>query len=102
LRHLCSGYGIQELTKDQRSEFLLKWAKRSQYSWKELIQHKTHGLGYEHLPKNQIKKRAPDHLAQTKYMVFRHDANLPVVGFKAGNVFYALWVEARYGDVYQH
>lgn len=102
LRHLRNGYGVEELSQSQRSEFLIKWAKRSQHTWTELVQHRKHGLGYELLPKKQIKKDAPDHLSQEKYMVVRHEGNLPVVGFKAGDIFFALWIEANYGDIYDH
>lgn len=102
LRHLRNGYGVEDLSDNQRSEFLLKWAKRAEITWKDLGLHQRHGLGYEQLPKKQIKKVAPDHLAQEKYMVMRHEDNLPFVGFKAGDIFYALWIEARYGDVYKH
>lgn len=102
LRHLQSGYGVEELTHSQCSAFLIKWAKRSQHTWTELVQHGKHGLGSELMPKTQIKKTAPEHLARDKYMVIRHEGNLPVVGFRAGDIFYALWIEAAFGDVYDH
>jgi hypothetical protein len=102
LRHVRTGFSVKDLTQEQRSEFLLKWEKRSAFSWSELATHPKHGLGFEQLPKKQIKKVAPEHLAQEKYMVLRHEGNHPIVGFKVGEVFYALWVEANYGDVYDH
>ncbi|MBO9522131.1 MAG: hypothetical protein J7518_11390 [Nocardioidaceae bacterium] len=102
LRHMCSGFGVDELSERQRSQFLLKWAKRSSFTWKEIIQHPKHGLGYEMMPARQIHPTPPEHLQQDKYMVFRHDGNQPVVGFKVGDVFHALWFEADYGDVYDH
>lgn len=102
LRHLRNGYGVEELSDQQRSEFLIKWAKRSQYTWAQLVTHPKHGLGFEFMPEKQIKKNAPENLAQDKYMVVRHQGNQPVVGFKAGDIFYALWIEATYGDIYDH
>lgn len=54
------------------------------------------------MPKGQIKRKAPEHLSRDKYMVIRHEGNQPVVGFRAGDIFYALWIEAAYGDVYDH
>ncbi len=96
------GYGVEELTERQRSEFLLKWSKRSKCTWQELLSHPKHGLGFEQLPQHKLKRSAPEHLQAEKYMVFRHDGNLPLVGYKIGDVFYLLWAEARYGDVYDH
>ncbi|TQS42855.1 hypothetical protein [Cryptosporangium phraense] len=102
LRHVRQGYGVEELSEGQRSEFLVKWAKRSRFTWAELQLHQKHGLGFEYLPAHQIKKVAPDALAQNKYMVVRHEGNLPAVGYKVGDTFYVLWIEACYGDVYNH
>lgn len=105
LLSLCnalSGYGIAELSERQRSEFLLKWSKRSKFTWQELVLHDKHGLGYEHLPQKKIKRKAPEHLCLDKYMVFRHDGNHSFVGYRIGDVFFMLWAEANYGDVYDH
>lgn len=102
LRHERAGYQVEDLSERQRSEFVLKWAKRCRFTWKEIGQQSKHGLGYEMLPASAIKRSVPSDLEQEKYMVFRHDGNLPVVGFKAGSVFYPLWFESNYGDVYDH
>jgi hypothetical protein len=67
-----------------------------------LTSHAKHGLGWEFLDRARIRRVPPEHLEQDKYMVFRHEANLPIVGFRAGDVFIVLWAEARYGDVYNH
>lgn len=54
------------------------------------------------LPSKQFKPNTPDPLKRDKYMVFRHDGNLPFAGFKVGDVFYVLWVETKYGNLYKH
>ena len=102
LRHLQSGYGVDELSALQQSAFLTKWAKRSQFTWAQLSTHHRHGLGSEQLPASTIKRVPPDELAQNKYMVLRHEGNRPFVGYKIGDTFYVLWIEANYGDVYDH
>lgn len=101
-RHIHKGWGVEELEDKQRSDFLLKWAKRCGFTWKELQQHGRHGLGYEMLPAHSIYPRAPEHLAEDRYMVFRYHGNLPFAGFKAGDTFYVLWIERQYGDLYNH
>jgi hypothetical protein len=102
LRHLQSGYGVDELSSSQQAAFLVKWAKRSVFTWKELTAHQKHGLGSEQLPAKSIKRNPPEQLAQDKYMVLRHEGNQPFVGYKIGDTFYVLWIEANYGDVYDH
>lgn len=100
LRHLQRGFGVEEMDERQRSQFLLKWAKRSMFTWDELGRHSKHGLGFEKIRKHQIKPRVPEEMSEQVYLVFRHDGNLPFVGFKAADTFYVLWIEARYGDLY--
>ncbi|MDK8814747.1 hypothetical protein QP970_05150, partial [Corynebacterium sp. MSK073] len=36
------------------------------------------------------------------FRVFRHQENLPFVGWKDGGIFYVLWIETKYGDLYSH
>lgn len=59
-------------------------------------------IGFEMVPQKEVKPMVPEDFAQDKYMVFRHRGNLPFVGFKAGNTFRVLWIEANYGDLYDH
>ncbi|WP_132047126.1 hypothetical protein [Curtobacterium sp. PhB136] len=102
LRHVQPRFDVEAMTVEQRSAFLIKWAKRSRFSWTELTLQSKHGLGFEMMPKKQIRPAVPEALEQSKYMVFRHQENLPFVGFKAGDVFHVLWIESDYGDVYDH
>jgi len=102
LRHLQNGYGVEELSPTQQAAFLVKWAKRSVFTWTELSTHPKHGLGSEQLPSHQIKRIPPEKLAQNKYMVLRHEGNHAFVGYKISDTFYVLWIEANYGDVYDH
>jgi hypothetical protein len=101
-RHLQPRFGVDDMNDTQRSEFLVKWAKRCQYTWKQLTQHPKHGLGWEEIPCGQFRPQQPDFLNVPKYMVFRHEGNHAFAGFKAGDTFYVLWIEARYNDLYSH
>lgn len=101
-RHLQPRFGVEQMSDKQRSEFLIKWVKRCQFTWKELIQHPKHGLGYEEIPCSQFSPQKPEFLNIPKYMVFRHEGNHAFAGFKAGDTFYVLWIEARYNDLYSH
>lgn len=101
-RHVQPRFGVEEMSGRQRSEFLSKWAKRCGFTWSDLGLQQKHGLGYEMLPRKQFKPSPPEALKEDKYMVFRHDGNLPFAGFKAGDTFYVLWIETKYGDLYDH
>ena len=101
-RHLQPRFGVEEMSERQRSEFLLKWAKRSGFTWRQLQSHPKHGLGYEMLPRRQFRPSLPEDLEEDRYMVFRHDGNLPFAGFKVGDTFYVLWIETRFGTLYSH
>jgi hypothetical protein len=103
LRHLQPGWGFEEASGDICQHFLIKWAKRASLSWVELVQHGRHGLGSEKLPKKKIKPQVPEHLEpDDHYLVFRHEGNLPFVGFRSGDVFHVLWIEREYNELYDH
>jgi len=91
------------MTKDQKAAFLDKWWKRSQHTWNELRKHHRHGLGSEKLPLKQIRPQAPQFLEDEDHvLVFRHEGNLPFAGIRAQDTFYVVWIETRYGDLYDH
>lgn len=102
LRHVQAGFGIEDMSHQQCQQFLVKWSKRSTFTWAELGIQGKHGLGFEHLPARKFRPSVPESLEEDKYMVFRHDGNHVFAGFKAGDAFYVLWVEASYGDLYKH
>lgn len=101
-RHVQPRFGVEEMSERQRSQFMIKWAKRCGFTWKDLQQHPKHALGFEMLPRPQFKPNPPESLEEDSYMVFRHEGNLPFAGFKAGDTFYVLWIETKFGDLYDH
>lgn len=102
LQHLQEKFGIDKLEPSQCQAFLLKWHKRAKLTWTELVQHDRHGLGSEFLPKSKFKTAIPEHLERDKYLVFRHEGNHAFAGFRTGDVFHVLWIEAKYNDLYNH
>jgi hypothetical protein len=99
---LQPGWGFDETSPDQCQELLIKWAKRACLTWTELVHHRRHGLGSEKLPKGKIRPQIPQHLELDDYLVFRHQGNLPFVGFRSGDVFDVLWIETEFNTLYQH
>lgn len=102
LRHLQPGFGVDELDPEAAHALLSKWAKRSCLQWSELRTHDRHGLGAEKLPCDKIKPIIPTRFKNDHYLVYRHLENHAVVGFLAADVFYVLWIEKEYGDLYDH
>ena len=103
LRHCRSGWGVEELRPEQCQQFLIKWNKRAKLTWDELVQHDRHGLGSEFIPAAKIKPSPPpDSIKRDRYLVLRHDGNLPFVGFRTGDVFHVLWIEKKYNELYDH
>lgn len=90
------------MTPEQCRDFLIKWEKRAKLTWKELHQHPKHGLGSENLPKRIFKPALALELERDSYTVFRHQGNLPFAGFRVGDVFHVLWIEAKYNELYEH
>lgn len=103
LARLQPRFGVDEMSEHQRSEFLVKWHKRSQLTWTELERQGKHGLGSEKLPMSMIRPRVPEFLEdEDKITIYRHEGNLPFAGFRAADVFYVIWIETKYGDLYDH
>jgi len=102
LRHIQKGFGIEAMSHQQCQQFLVKWSKRSAFTWAELGVQGKHGLGFEYLTADKFHPTPPESLQEEKYMVFRHDGNHAFAGFKAGDAFYVLWVEAQYDELYKH
>lgn len=103
LRFVQPSWGVDCMSDSQQKAFLEKWQKRSQMTWKELSQHQRHGLGSEKLPKSAIKPLIPQQFQDLdRFVVFRHEGNLPFVGWKNGSVFHVIWIECTYCDVYNH
>ena len=72
-------------------------------TWSQIVRADRHGLGLETIPANQIRPSVPSSFADAqKFLVLRYDENLPMVGSRVKETFHVLWIEANYGDVYDH
>lgn len=102
-RFIQNGWGTGQLTDKQRQQLLHKWEQRCAITWKDLGQHPKHGLGSEFLPVAKIKPQIPPQFqGQDRVRVYRHEGNGALAGFKVDSIFYILWIEAKFGDLYDH
>jgi len=101
-RHIQSTPG-----KDHRfyTEFIVRLQKISQLTWNQVITTQRHGFGTKKLPVGQIKVRLPDFVTPdvTHLTVFRANGdNRPFLGLRNGSIFHIIFLEERFGDIYDH
>ena len=88
-------------------DFLARLRKLSQLGWKGIQISGKHQYGFEMLPVNAIKPRyqLPSILTPDveKVMVFRAVGdNRPFVCIRIQNIIYVLFIETKFGDIYDH
>ena len=81
---------------------LIQLRKISSLNWGVLDQTQRHGLGYETIDQKAIKPAIPDEAAGTRLLAFRGAGMLPFVGYRNEEVFYILFIETKFGDIYNH
>lgn len=86
-------------------EFLMRLKKLSVLGWKEIRQSQRHSFGMEKISIDQIHPQLPTFVTpEVKYLhAFRATGNnLPFVGLEIQKVFRVLFIEANFGDIYNH
>ena len=86
-------------------DFLFRLKGISELGWKGAENSSRHGLGMEKIPRSIIKPDLPKIVTpDVTLLAFRASGNnLPFIGFRKNrNVFYVLYIEAFFGDIYNH
>jgi len=102
LRHIRSGFKVSDLTEGRDGSFALRLQRLCEHTWKDLQQMGKHGLGTEKVtwPMNPV---VPESLQNTSLWAFRYTGdNRPMVGYRANDVFHVVWIEDRFGELYDH
>jgi hypothetical protein len=104
LHHLHRDYDVKAIgDKEGQAQLALTMHKCAQMQWKQIHQAGRHASGTEQIPADQIRAPIPPKFSdQEKFMAFRYNGKLPIVGVRINDVFHVLWVERQYGDVYDH
>lgn len=104
LAHIQKGYDVKSLPDlASKAAFAEALQIRSSMTWRELKVAPRHGLGMELIPKGQIRAPIPEPFQDhEKFVVFRYNGRLPMAGVRILDVFHVLWIEARFGDLYDH
>lgn len=103
LRHLCQDFDVHALTNDKRADFAVALQCRATMTWRQIIMAGRHGLGSENIPRRQIRASIPAAFEDAEqFLVLRYSGMLPMVGVRVQDVFHILWIESKFGDLYNH
>jgi len=104
-KHLQTKPSNPKDKRDFYSEFVERLKKLSGITWDEIDSSPKHSFGTEKIPIKQIKPQLPAFITPdvTCLTAFRATGdNRPFLGIRKGNVFYVIFIEERFGDVYGH
>lgn len=87
-------------------DVFIRLNKLSLLGWKEIRRSNRHSFGVEKIPVSSIKPKAITNMISPEIKeldVFRAVGdNRPMIGFQEGKIFHVIFIEARFGDVYEH
>lgn len=87
-------------------EFLERLQKLGQLGWQQIQGSGRHSFGMEKMPIKQIKaKNYPSIVTEDveELTVFRATgSNLPFLGLRIGDTFQVIFIETKFGDIYNH
>lgn len=87
------------------ADFIERLKKLCNLSWKEINVTQKHGFGTEKIPVKQVKPELPKFVTPdvTDLTVFRANGdNRPFLGLRKNNVFHIIFLEEKFGDIYDH
>lgn len=101
-----SDSNLKDVRGDFMVEFLNRLKKLSELGWDQIYTSDKHGFGVEPIGQDLIKLELPEVVTkETTIQAFRASGdNRPFIGFrqKDGDVFYILYIESKFGDLYDH
>ena len=87
------------------ADFIERLKKISSLNWNEILIADRHGFGTEKIPVTQIKPMLPKFITPeiSDLIVFRANGDKrPFLGLRNGSVFHIIFLEEKFGDVYNH
>ena len=85
--------------------FLERLQKLSELGWKEINKSNRHGFGTEKIPTDQIKPKFPEFITPDVNFLTAFRAtgnNHPFLGIQNGKIFHIIYIESKFGDIYDH
>ncbi len=92
---------------DTDARFFVKFFERlkklSEFTWKQIDVSARHSFGYEKIPVSKIRPKVNLTSEIKELHVFRATGdNHSFLGFRIGDVFNVVFIEANFGDIYKH
>lgn len=105
-RYLSMDVSVKKCDNKVFRKFTARLKALSEMTWKQINASDRHGYGWELMIKDSLrpKKSIPAALADVdKFHVFRYDSdNHAFVCVVRGSTIYPIFIEATFGDVYDH
>ncbi len=96
---------LNECSESQLKNFFDRLQRLGELGWNEIKKSRRHDYGAEMLPVSSFKKKLPPFITPDipRLMVFRYNnENYPFVAHRNGNILHVIFIEANFGDVYDH
>jgi len=100
--HLRNGYCILDCTAEQKAAFADRLRELSQLTWQQIQNSPRHGQGCEIIDRSSIREPIPANITDdVKIIAFRCIGKAPMVGYRADEVFFVVWID-RCFSLYNH
>lgn len=86
-------------------DFLIRLRDLSNLGWKEIYKSHKHSFGTSKIPISKLKPDMPSFITKdvTELTVFRANGdNRPFIGLQNKNQFHVIFIETKFGDIYNH
>lgn len=96
---------LKECESEVYKNFVERIRKLSDLGWKEIDKSARHSFGTEKIPISMIKPQLPSFVTPEveSLVCFRYTGNnLPFLGLRFNNVFHVIYIESKFGDIYDH
>lgn len=99
LRHLMN---LDSCSVEEKAALADTIYRLGQVSWKHIHTLERHKLGFETIPRRDVRVALPTHVgSDVKLMVFRFSGMKAMIGYREGGVFFPLWLDLDF-TAYKH
>jgi len=103
-KHLQWG-NIRKEDGQSLKDFIARAQKLENLGWNEIHASSRHSYGMEQIPVRMIKPQLPPFVSPDvkNLTAFRYTgSNLPFLALRNGNILHVIFIETRFGDIYDH
>lgn len=99
----AGSYCFSALEQKLKADFAESVFERRKLSWQDIKNQGKHALGFEKIPRHQIKPPIPNFITNDLdfFLAFRFSGKCPMLGYRKKDVFYVLWFDHNF-SAYPH